>query len=108
MIKKTLAVTAAVGGVLLAIAPANAGGHDRSRDAGVADNLCAAPWQWNGPLALLHEDYATGYVTCHDHRSDGRSGLSVADDACLQPWRWNGPLEIFTVDPSPRYTACTG
>ncbi|ANZ42833.1 hypothetical protein BBK82_17880 [Lentzea guizhouensis] len=104
MIKKTLAATAAVGGVLLAITPASAGEHDRS----AADSLCAAPWQWNGPLSLLHESSTPGYVACHDDHAGRRSDLSVADDACLQPWRWNGPLEIFTVGPSPFHAACAG
>ncbi|SEQ78429.1 hypothetical protein [Lentzea albida] len=110
MIKKTLLATAVIGGALLAAAgPAAAGEHDRDGGISVADNLCAAPWQWNGPLSLLHEGHAPGYAACNDnHTGRGGDGISVLDNACVAPWQWNGPLEIFTVDHSPSYVACNG
>ena len=96
---KTLCATAVVGGALLAAAtPASADTGD----------LCAAPWQWNGPLALLHEDHASGYVSCNDDHAAGDHGISVLDDGCAMPWRWNGPLEIFTFDRPPSRAACDG
>ncbi|MCR3746379.1 hypothetical protein [Lentzea californiensis] len=101
MIKKTLFATAVFGGAVLAAAiPASAGQHDEP-----GDHLCAAPWQWNGPLSLLHESHAPGYVACT--RVGGGSRVSVLD-ACDTPWSWNGPLEIFTVDRPPSYAACDG
>lgn len=109
MIKKTLFATAVIGGALLAAAaPASAGEHDRSGGISVADNLCAAPWQWNGPASLLHEGHAPGYAACNDNHADGGHGISVLNNACVAPWQWNGPLEIFTVDHSPSYVACNG
>ncbi|MCX2955179.1 hypothetical protein [Lentzea sp. NEAU-D7] len=105
MIKKTLFATAAIGGALLAAAaPASAG----ERGIGVADNFCAAPWQWNGPLSLLHEGHVPGYVACNDNHAAGRDSISVLNNACVAPWQWNGPLEIFTIDHSPSYAACNG
>ncbi|WP_189160341.1 hypothetical protein [Lentzea pudingi] len=102
MIKKTLFATAVIGGAVLAAAiPASAGQHD-----GPGDRLCAAPWQWNGPLSLLDEGHAPGYVACT--RARGGSPVSVLDAACVTPWRWNGPLEIFTVDRPASYAACDG
>ena len=104
MINKTLFATAVAGGALLAVvAPASAGEHDRS----AADILCAAPWQWNGPLALLHGDHAPGHVACGENTSGHRdAGITVLDSACVAPWQWNGPLEIFTV--TPFYAVCNG
>ncbi len=101
MIKKTLFATAVVGGALLAAAVPAAGEHDRS------DDLCAAPWQWNGPISLLYEGHAPGYAACDD-RAAGGDDISVLDNACALPWQWNGPLEIFTVDHAPSYVACNG
>ncbi|KOV80623.1 hypothetical protein [Nocardia sp. NRRL S-836] len=103
MSTKAFLATAVVGGALLAAAvPAAAGEDDRP-----GGRLCAAPWQWNGPLSLLHEGPVPGYVTCADDRATGGGTVSVLDDACAVPWRWNGPLEIFTVD-SPARLACDG
>ena len=108
MIKKTLLSTAVVGGALLAAAaPASAGEHDRSDGIGVADNLCAAPWLWNGPLSLLYENHTPGYAACNDDHAARGDGISVLNNACAAPWQWNGPLEIFTVDHS-SYVACDG
>ncbi|WP_089949116.1 hypothetical protein [Lentzea xinjiangensis] len=104
MIKKTLLATAVAGGAVLAAAS----DEDRS-GTGVADGLCAAPWHWNGPLALLHEGHAPGYTSCGDAPAGLRDAdISVADDACPPPQRWNGPLEIFTVDHSPSPAGCGG
>ena len=111
MIKKTLIATAVIGGAMLvAAAPASAGEEDRAGGHGIsiADNLCAAPWQWNGPASLLHEGHAPGYAACNDNEAGGGSDISIANNACLLPWQWNGPLEIFTVDHAPSYVACNG
>jgi hypothetical protein len=103
MIKTTLAATAVIGGAVLAVSgPASADEHDRD------GSLCAAPWQWNGPLSLLHEGHALGYVACHGDHGGGRADISVLDDACFAPSQWNGPLEILTVDRSPSHAACDG
>ncbi|GGU63530.1 hypothetical protein [Lentzea flava] len=110
MIKKTLLATAVIGGAMLvAASPALAG--DEGRDGhgiSIADNLCAAPWQWNGPFSLLHEGHAPGYAACNDNHAAGGSDISIANNACLLPWQWNGPLEVFTVDHAPSYVACNG
>ncbi|HUQ57860.1 hypothetical protein [Lentzea sp.] len=103
MIKTTILATAVIGGAVLAVSgPASADEHDR------VGSLCAAPWQWNGPLSLLHEGHAPGYVACRGSHVGGRADISVLDDSCFAPWRWNGPLEILTVDRSPSRTACDG
>ena len=102
MIKKALLATAVVGGAVLAAAiPASAGQHD-----GPGGRLCAAPWQWNGPLSLLHDSHAPGYVACTRARSGPH--VSVLDAACVTPWPWTGPLEIFTVDHPAPHAACDG
>jgi hypothetical protein len=107
VIKKALFTTAVIGGALLAAtAPASAGEHDRSGGIRVAGNLCAAPWQWNGPASLLHEGHVPGYAACDDDHAADDQRISVLDNACVSPWRWNGPLEIFTIDHSPSYVAC--
>lgn len=108
MTKKTLFATAVVGGALLVVAPASAGEHHRDGGVRVAGNFCAAPWQWNGPLSLLHEGHAPGYAACADNRATGGAGVGVPADACVTPWRWNDPLEIFTVDRSRSSAACDG
>ncbi|WP_434452876.1 hypothetical protein [Lentzea sp. E54] len=93
MIEKAL--FAAVGGALLAVAAFSSADGIQ-----VADHLCAAPWQWNGPLSLLHESYVPGYAVCDGDRAGGGSDISVLDAACAAPWQWNGPLEIYTADHS--------
>ncbi|WP_112262307.1 hypothetical protein [Lentzea terrae] len=111
MIKKTLVATAVIGGAMLvAASPASAGDEGRAGGHGIsiADNLCAAPWQWNGPASLLHEGHAPGYAACNDNHAGGGSDISIANNACLLPWQWNGPVELLTVDHSPSYVACNG
>ncbi|SDJ71790.1 hypothetical protein SAMN04488074_10329 [Lentzea albidocapillata subsp. violacea] len=100
MINKPALATAVIGGVMLAAtASVSAGQHDHH-------DLCAAPWQWNGPLSLLHEGHTSGYAACNDNHAGGRSDISVLDDACVAPWQWIRPVEIFTVDQP--YVACNG
>ncbi|SMC66798.1 hypothetical protein [Lentzea albidocapillata] len=107
MIKKPPLATAVIGGAMLAAtASVTAGEHDHHDDMSVGDNLCAAPWQWNGPLLLLHEGHTSGYAACNDNHAGGRSDISVLDNACVAPWQWTRPVEIFTVDHP--YVACTG
>ncbi len=103
MTNKAVFATAVVGALFAAAVPASAGVADRF---GGAADLCAAPWQWNGPLSLLHEGHAPGYTACDD--SPAPRGDSGIGDACSLPWRWNGPLEIVTVQHSPSSAACEG
>ncbi|WP_090046923.1 hypothetical protein [Lentzea fradiae] len=99
MLLAATAATAAGGAALAVVAPASAGKHDH------AATLCAAPWQWNGPLSLLHAGHASGYAACGGGHGRG-SDISVLDDACAVPWGWDGPLEIVTVDLSRSHFAC--
>ncbi len=68
MIKKALLATAVIGGAMLAAAaPASAGDEDRSGPGAgisIANNLCAAPWHWEGPLNILTGG-DTSYVACN-------------------------------------------
>ncbi|MFF1615686.1 hypothetical protein ACFVYA_48820 [Amycolatopsis sp. NPDC058278] len=112
MMKKTLFAAAVIGGAMLAVAaPASAGevGHHPGGGISIGDNLCAAPWQWNGPIEALHAGHAPSYAACNNNSTGGgHGGISILDNACLLPWQWNGPLELLTVDHNPSYVACNG
>ena len=113
MMKKTLFAAAIIGGAMLAVAaPAFAGeggGHQPGGGISIGDNLFAAPWQWNGPLELLHTGHAPSYAACNNNSTDGgNGGISILNNACVLPWQWNGPIELLTVDHNPSYVACNG
>ncbi|MEV6106594.1 hypothetical protein AB0M28_18025 [Streptomyces sp. NPDC051940] len=68
-------------------------------DGGIGNNLCVAPWMWNGPLNI--DSDAEGYMACN--YAESASG-GILNNVCLLPWNWNGPLNVGS--DSKYYTAC--
>lgn len=108
MIKKMLIATAVIGGAMLvAVAPASAGDHDRSGPGiSILDNACVAPWHWEGPGNIATTGQTT-YAACNDNSTANGAGISIADNACVAPWHWEGPLNILTGGDT-SYVVCNG
>src|SRR5690349_7321755 len=85
MMKKTLFAAAVIGGAMLAVAaPASAGEghHPGGGGISIGDNLCAAPWQWNGPFEVLHAGHAPSYAACNNNSTGGgHGGISILNNA---------------------------
>lgn len=78
----------------------------------IAENACAAPWYWEGPLDIATNIDA--YSACNGPHTPHPTGsiAGVLDDSCLLPWHWKGPGNLLTgllqpsVDESNQYSAC--
>jgi hypothetical protein len=75
------------------------------------NNLCAAPWQWNGPGEALTLGHMAVYAACNGNKvssAGSGQGASFLNNLCAAPWQWNGPGEAFTAQHTADYTACNG
>jgi hypothetical protein len=110
MLKRTLIVSAIVGGALVAAAgtasasPATQG-MAQHHSFGIANNACVLPWNWVGPGNAGDGGAVDHYRACNG-RGDDEGG--IANNACIAPWLWNGPLNVLDPDSTTNYSACNG
>jgi hypothetical protein len=117
MLRKFFAATAITGAALFfgfatAGTAAATPSHGPDGDGGVSilNNLCVAPWQWNGPIEVLTGGHSASYAACNGNGNGAteEGGVSILDNLCVAPWQWNGPLEALTVGHTADYVACNG
>lgn len=86
----------AVAAPLAASAPAMAMSNDDQPLFTVGENVCAAPWYWEGPLDIATN--VDGYSACNGPHTPHSTGAiaGVLDDSCLLPWHWKGPGNVLT------------
>jgi len=61
----------------------------------VADNWCAAPWSWPGPVSENNAPFsydACNYQTNATNATGNGSGINIGANWCAAPWDWEGPL----------------
>ena len=75
----------------------------------ILNNLCVAPWQWNGPGEGLTAGHKAAYAACNGNSDPGAgSSVSILNNLCVAPWQWNGPVEALTGGHEADYAACNG
>lgn len=108
MLKKT-AVVATLAGAALAVggAVASTASAQDVPTGGIGNNVCAAPWQWNGPGTLGLSGQTTTYETCGGTGASSEEGFGLFNNACLLPWQWNGPFNAMLTGNTTTYSSCT-
>lgn len=103
----------AIAAPLAASAPAMAMSDDDQPLFTIGENVCAAPWYWEGPL-----DIATNvddYSACNGRHIPHSTGAiaGVIDDSCVLPLYLKGPGNLLTgllsegaPSEATQYTAC--
>lgn len=71
------------------------------------NNLCPAPWQWNGPATVGMSGESTSYAACNGSGVEASEG-GYGNNFCPAPWQWNGPFNAMHTDNQTSYAACNG
>lgn len=76
----------------------------------VANDLCALPWYWQGPINAFLGSQDGHYAACNGAGSsyDDAEGINVANNVCALPWLWQGPINALVGDQDAFYAACNG
>lgn len=83
--------------------------RDGAKALQLGDDLCAAPWYWEGPGNAGNTNKSVDYDACSQNRhgaDDTQASVSVLNDACIAPWHWNGPLNVLNTNTAADYQAC--
>lgn len=74
----------------------------------VLNDVCVAPWYWEGPGNVGSTANVTEYKACNDgdYELGGAGSFNVANNVCVAPWHWDGPLNLFNTGNFTKYAAC--
>ncbi|WP_123815006.1 hypothetical protein [Myceligenerans xiligouense] len=74
----------------------------------VLNNVCVAPWYWEGPGNANSTGNLTEYIACNGEQAElgGDGSVNVLNNVCLLPWHWDGPLNLFSTGNMTEYMAC--
>lgn len=72
------------------------------------NNVCVAPWYWEGPGNVGSTANLTDYMACDDGDAviGGDGSVNVLNNVCVAPWHWDGPLNLFQTGNVTGYAAC--
>ncbi|MEU4360695.1 hypothetical protein [Promicromonospora sp. NPDC023987] len=75
------------------------------------NNVCVAPWYWEGPGNIGSTANVTDYQACNDghygeYELGGDGSVNVLNNVCVAPWHWDGPLNLFQTGNFTKYSAC--
>lgn len=72
------------------------------------NNVCVAPWYWEGPGNVGSTANVTEYKACNDgdYELGGDGSVNVLNNVCVAPWHWDGPLNLFNTGNVTSYAAC--
>ena len=72
------------------------------------NNVCVAPWYWEGPGNVGSTANLTDYQACGDEDMvlGGDGSVNVLNNVCVAPWHWDGPLNLFQTGNVTGYAAC--
>lgn len=72
------------------------------------NNVCVAPWYWEGPGNVGSTANVTDYQACNDgdYELGGDGSVNVLNNVCVAPWHWDGPLNLFNTGNITKYAAC--
>lgn len=72
------------------------------------NNVCVAPWYWEGPGNLDSTANLTDYQACGEGDAviGGEDSVNVLNNVCVAPWHWDGPLNLFQTGNVTGYAAC--
>jgi hypothetical protein len=73
------------------------------------NDVCVAPWYWEGPGNVGSTANVTDYQACNDgdYELGGDGSVNVLNNVCVAPWHWDGPLNLFNTGNFTNYTACS-
>lgn len=73
------------------------------------NDVCVAPWYWEGPGNVGSTGNLTDYQACNDgdYELGDTGSVNVLNNACFAPWHWDGPLNLFGSANITRYAACS-
>ena len=74
----------------------------------VLNDVCVAPWYWEGPGNVGSTGNVTDYQACNDGETElgGDGSVNVLNNVCVAPWHWDGPLNLFNTGNFTKYAAC--
>lgn len=72
------------------------------------NDVCVAPWYWEGPGNVGSTANVTDYQACNDGETElgGDGSVNVLNNVCVAPWHWDGPLNLFNTGNFTTYAAC--
>lgn len=72
------------------------------------NNVCVAPWYWEGPGNVGSTANVTDYEACNDgdYELGGDGSVNILNNVCVAPWHWDGPLNLFNTGNFTKYAAC--
>jgi hypothetical protein len=72
------------------------------------NDVCVAPWYWEGPGNVGSTANLTDYQACNDGDTElgGAGSVNVLNNWCVTPWHWDGPLNLFNTGNFTSYAAC--
>jgi hypothetical protein len=72
------------------------------------NDVCVAPWYWEGPGNVGSTANVTDYQACNDGETQlgGDGSVNVLNNWCVAPWHWDGPLNLFNTGNFTKYAAC--
>ena len=72
------------------------------------NDVCVAPWYWEGPGNVGSTANVTDYQACNDGETQlgGDGSVNVLNNVCVAPWHWDGPLNLFNTGNFTKYAAC--
>jgi hypothetical protein len=74
----------------------------------VLNNVCVAPWYWEGPGNASNTGNLTDYIACNGAPAEmgGAGSINVLNNVCVAPWHWDGPANLFSTGNITGYSAC--
>ena len=81
---------------------------DRDGSFNALNDVCVAPWYWEGPGNVGSTANVTDYQACNDGETElgGDGSVNVLNNVCVAPWHWDGPLNLFNTGNFTKYAAC--
>ncbi|WP_275003754.1 hypothetical protein [Promicromonospora iranensis] len=72
------------------------------------NDVCVAPWYWEGPGNVGNTANVTDYQACNDgdYELGGDGSVNILNNVCVAPWHWDGPLNLFSTGNFTKYAAC--
>ena len=82
--------------------------YDKDGEFNLLNNVCVAPWYWEGPGNVGSVGNVTDYQACNtgDTELGGEGSVNIANNLCVAPWYWDGPLNLFSKANVTEYAAC--
>lgn len=83
--------------------------ESRDVNINIANDLCALPWFWQGPINTLLGSQDGDYAACNgDSQSYDTEGvdINIANNLCALPWFWQGPINFAVGEQDGSYSAC--